>query len=672
MPAKPPVLFSAPIRLILVVILGITAVDGYAATQKKPLKPQAIKTFLQLKKLVNGKIRITNPGTLKTGVAAMADAVAPMSSGTGEAANIDYSSTNVQVAGVDEGDTVKTDGHYIYSLQGNQVRIVNAYPASDMALLSTLAFDNNFTPIELYVDGDRLVVIGQGWKKQDNTSDQQGDSAAEGGQAKIAIWWFGGQSETRARVYTLADRSQPQLEREISFEGSYLSSRKIGNNIYLMGRNYPMYYRYMRPYIVDDVLPPPTEAQVTVTKSSKAAATSTLSREDIVPSVSDSSVNKGAEFLLPMKNIAFFPGFSEANYVMTTSFRLDKPAEPARFNSYLGGGDLVYASADNLYVSAADYPLDGTHSVTHVYRFSLTDGIITFTDSGEVPGTPLNQFSLDENQGYLRIATTVSNWTTDGTNWQNQSWNNLYTLDENMKVKGKLEHLAEGESIYAVRFMGNRAYMVTYEQLDPLFVIDLATPEQPRLLGQLKIPGYSNYLHPYDENHLLSLGQETVASADGSSPVVKGVKLALFDVTDPTNPAQLHSLVIGGQGTYTPASYDYKAFWFDRKRNLLGFPIDETASDATLDTYQWPPRVFQGAEVYSVSLTEGFAKQGAVSHFDDGETDNNWSHYVQRLLSIGNELYTFSESRLRANSLKDFSQHGQIDFPVTPVETIVY
>lgn len=645
----------------------IMPVDGMAASRHNALKPKPVKSLQQLKNMVKNKGGYGYYGILKTGaVPALADS-GVATAGAAPVGNtpeqVDYSATNVQVEGVDEADTVKTDGHYIYSLNNNQLRIIEAYPTRKLALLATIPYDNEFSPIELFNEGDRLVVMGQSWRNLDDSS------PTDSGGLKLAYWYFRGESQTVARVYDVRDKTQPKLEREIAFDGSYLSSRRIGKTVYLLGRKYPLFFPYIMPLVAepaDDALIPGTTPAVKATKTAEPQ----LTRSQVVPKIRDSRTNNGKDTYLPMKQIYYFPDFSEANYIMVGSFNLDKPDEPVNVKSYLGGGDIVYASTDNLYISAADYSGDSAGAVTHIYKFGLKDGGLAFSNTGEVPGTPLNQYSLDENNGYFRIATTVDTWTSDGTNSQNNTWNNLYTLDDTMQVKGKLEHLAEGERIYSARFMGNKAYLVTYEQVDPLFVIDLSAPEEPKMLGQLKIPGFSNYLHPYDENHLLGLGQETVASTTGGLPTMKGVKLALFDVTDPAQPQELHSLVIGGKGSYSPASYDAKAFWFDKKRNLLGFPIEETDSSRDYASDEWPARVFQGAQVFNVTLEDGFVKKGAVTHLDEKPTDYDWYHYVQRLLTIGEELYTFSDTRLKVNSLKDFSLSGQLDFPLdVPTDT---
>ncbi len=640
--------------------------DGYTAVSKKTLEPKVITSLQQLRKLLRNTTGSGYYGVLKSGAAPLAaDAVPVMAAGGSTPEQIDYSTTNVQVDGVDEGDTVKTDGRYIYSLQNNQIRITEAYPVSSLSLKATIHLDAGFSPLELFTEGDRLVVIGQGWRNLEETGNPTGSDPAGAAGAKMAYWWYPrGESQTVTRVYNIADRSAPKLEREITFDGSHLSSRRVGNTVYMIGRKYPTYFSRIMPMID---LPPPVPVDTPDGAPAEKIARQAQpepTRSQMVPRIRDSRANRGRESYLPLKKIFYFPGFDQASYIMVGSFNLDKPAEPVDFKSYLGAGDVVYASTRNLYISAADYTGDSEHAVTHIYKFSIEDGSVQFSHTGEVPGTPLNQFSLDEDKGYFRIATTVNYWTAEGDNWQNRSWNNLYTLDDTMQVKGKLEHLAEGERIYSARFMGNKAYLVTYEQVDPLFVIDLSAPAEPKLLGALKIPGFSNYLHPYDETHLIGLGQETVASTTGGLPTVKGLKLSLFDVTDPVHPEELHNLVIGGKGSYSPAAYDHKAFWFDKNRKLLGFPIEETDGSRDYAADEWPGRVFQGAQIYQVSLDEGFVKKGAVTHLEDKPADYDWYHYVQRLLTIGDHLYTLSDARLRVNSLKNFNQTGQMDFAV--------
>jgi len=608
-------------------------VDVQAKQQQNPLKPKRVTSFKQLKRMLSAKtVHANNYSALNFMTKEDAGGA------------IEHSETNIQVQGVDEGDIVKTDGTYIYKIQNGQVRIIRAYPASNMASAASLQFDTAFSPIELYVNGDQLIVVGAGWR-EDNNSDAapvlQGS-----GQAKIAFWAPSGESRTMARIYDITDRTQPVMQREIAFTGDYLSSRKIGENVYLIGRKYPRYYlRYFAGAIIQ-------------------SDSLRMTQDNVLPHISDSAVKNSEEHILPLTDLYYFPNFVEPDYVVVAGFRLNALDEEADVKAYLGGGDISYASAKNLYLSAADYNSDttgeqsATTPVTHLYKFALDNGSVNFSAAAEVPGVALNSFSMDEHKDYFRIATTVDLWTQSGDTGSFQTWNNLYTLDSDMKIAGRLEHLAEGERIYSARFIGERGYLVTFQQTDPLFVIDLSTPDAPKVLGELKIPGFSNYLHPYDENHMIGFGQDT--DETGTGVITKGMKLALFDVTDVAKPVQMHSLTIGEQGTYSPLMWDHKALLFDKKRSLLGFPINETAQKAG---EEWPTEIFQGAQLYKISLADGFQKQAAISHQENDQADD-WNHYIQRLLTIGDQLYTLSETRVQANDLAEFKQTGVLDFPI--------
>ena len=246
---------------------------------------------------------------------------------------------------------------------------------------------------------------------------------------------------------------------------------------------------------------------------------------------------------------------------------------------------------------------------TTIQRIKITKKSITFEASGEVPGYVLNQFSMDEYNGYFRIATTVNN-----NNWrtfaeETTSKNNVYVLDMNLDVAGKLEDLALGEQIYSARFMGDRCYVVTFRNIDPLFVIDLSDPTAPTVLGQLKVTGYSGYLHPYDENHIIGIGKETVYDAKQDFAWYQGVKMCLFDVSDVSNPVEVAKYEIGDRGTDSPILYDHKSLLFDREKNLLVLPvllaeIDENDYAGEVPDYAYGEYVWQGAYVFEISLDE--------------------------------------------------------------------
>jgi uncharacterized secreted protein with C-terminal beta-propeller domain len=312
---------------------------------------------------------------------------------------------------------------------------------------------------------------------------------------------------------------------------------------------------------------------------------------------------------------------------------------------------------------------------TAIHKFALSD--FSQLAKGEVPGHVLNQFSMDESGEYFRIATTVPQvW-----NWNGQdalpSSNNLYVLDSKLAVAGKVEDIAPGEQIYSVRFMGSRAYMVTYRQVDPFFVVDLSNPSSPKILGNLKIPGFSNYLHPYDERYIIGVGKETQETKEGQS-LVQGVKLSLFDVQDPSTPREVAKVQIGDRGSDSFALTDHKAFLFSKgKGGLLVLPILEAKIDPTkyaggqFPQWQYGDYVFQGAYVFSLSPENGFQLRGKITHATEEELLKSGQYYwsaanVQRSLYMGSTLYTVSDRFVKANDLESLAAISSVKIAQDP------
>jgi uncharacterized secreted protein with C-terminal beta-propeller domain len=262
---------------------------------------------------------------------------------------------------------------------------------------------------------------------------------------------------------------------------------------------------------------------------------------------------------------------------------------------------------------------------------------------------------MDEYNNNLRLATTSSIYTQSG----QYTYNNVYVLDGTMTTIGSLTHIAEQESIYSTRFIGDRLYMVTFKRIDPFFVIDLSTPENPTILGKLKIPGYSDYLHPYDATHIIGIGKETTTN-DWGGVSTSGIKLALFDVSDVSNPKQLDKVQIGDAGSDSAALTDHHAFLFDKAKNLLVIPVRAvSASQVTKgDYYNYQQQVWYGAYVFGLTPQTGFTLRGTVQH---GTGDNGYYYYgsstsdVKRSLYIDNVLYTMSAKQIKANSLDDIN-----------------
>jgi len=319
----------------------------------------------------------------------------------------------------------------------------------------------------------------------------------------------------------------------------------------------------------------------------------------------------------------------------------------------------------------------GDSEKTTIHRIHIEGNNIEPVASGEVPGTVLNQFSMDEYDGYFRVATTTYGET---------SRNNVYVLNMGLNVTGSLTDLAQGESIYSARFMGDRCYLVTFKKVDPLFVIDLSDPYGPSVLGYLKVTGYSSYLHPYDENHLIGIGKEAVDAKEEDFAWYQGLKIALFDVSDVSNPKEIGDpYIIGDRGTDSPVLWDHKAFLFDKSRNLLVIPVLEAKVDesdypggVTPDAYGKP--VWQGAYVFHVSLDGGISLQGRITHIENITEPGKEDYYfyspfsVVGSLFIDNVLYTISQAKIKLNNLEDLSYINEVELPDStwvPYEDII-
>jgi len=291
---------------------------------------------------------------------------------------------------------------------------------------------------------------------------------------------------------------------------------------------------------------------------------------------------------------------------------------------------------------------------TVIHKIGINKNKLEYKANGSVTGNVLNQFSMDEHNGYFRIATTKNRTWSRFEEENFDSYTNLYILDENLNSIGKVENLAAGERIYSVRFMQDRAYMVTFKQTDPLFVIDVKDPENPKVLGELKIPGFSNYLHPYDNETLIGIGKDT-AENEWGGVTTKGLKFSLFDVKDVASPKEIDTYIIGDAGSESVALSDHKAFLFSRDKNLLVVPaiVRESKNENS-----WGDITFSGALVFGISK-DGFELKGRISHLEEKDVDifnrggYNYNMGVKRSLYINNVLYTFSDYYLKMNNLEN-------------------
>lgn len=426
-----------------------------------------------------------------------------------------YSETNVQTEGVDESDIVKTDGDYIYQVNGSAVNIYDIR-GEDLKSVHTidLAKDSAADNIrEIYLQNEVLSVIIE---RQD-TEMKQGESED--------VFSVDTKTATAVETYDIHDRTAPKKIGEYRQDGKYYTSRKKGDIIYLFTGN---------------------NMAVPVMERNKAVMEDAA---DIwLPCINGKAV---------APNDIYLPEYGSQS-TLIGSFNCKKPQKKIDSKMVLNDYAQIYVSQNAIYFYRTDY--DSVQK-TEIAKFSMKNGKLKAAAAESIKGEIRDTFAINESNGYLRVLTTVQD--------EGQQSNHVYVLDEKLQLAGQIEELAPGEEIYAARFMGNTGYFVTYRNTDPLFSVDFSDPEHPVILGELKVTGFSEYLHFWGKDKLLGIGYET----DPVTGEQKGVKLSMFDISDPANVKECAKTVLENVD-YTPALYDYKSVLADEEENLIGFTAE--------------------------------------------------------------------------------------------------
>lgn len=628
-------------KKIVSVLLCAALMAGLCACGQKPVQTDPVKTVKSAEQLVHygsysdiyaalkkareqdasggysGRPGVFNAAAA-TGTAAdktaATGAETSASAGTQNvAAAPDYSATNVQVAGVDEGDIVKTDGKNIYAIKDRELLIYQPDGASTKLLSRvTLSGENDGKyPMELYISGDRLAVV-----MSEYTYYVMNDTAASGkavsSAAMIAPGGYGTNKVTVA-LYDVSDPAAPKALATFGQDGSLLTSRLYDGKLYLVTNHYG----------TGDLVEgqPKTFAPCTYLNGTATA--------------------------IPAADIVSVPSPADNGYAVICVFDLQSGTAAGTL-SVLGGGSTLYMNTEKLYLADTEYndtsSAARTESVYTVVDHScsntttltaVTLSTLTADACGSVPGTLLNSYSMDAYDGHLRLAATnnaysYSVYTDKSMGFENykypddqqQQTNALYVLDSGLNIVGRAENLAAGETIYSARFDGPVAYLCTYEQTDPLFAFDLSDPANPVKLGEMKITGFSDYLHVWADGRLFGLGQ--AATEQGQ---VTGMKMVMFDVSDKTNVSVKATLDLGD--TYSEALNDPNAILVSPDKNLIGFATNS------------------GYTFYSYSDDAGFTKLASVAGGD-------WD-YNMRGLYIGDFLYIVSQSGVTVVELASYT-----------------
>lgn len=548
-------------------------------------------------------------------------------SASGEAGGMgggEHSTTNNQVEGIDEGDIVQTDGDYLYSVSESRVAISDIRDPENMELAAVLEFDGETYPEKLFLSGDTLTVISSRVSFMETESNMEMES------------FMPYSGITAVSLYDVTTPENPELIREFGNEGSFNNARLSNGILHYVSNVFPNYW----------IL----EEQPDI---------------ELRPRLFDSA--QGGELKpLPYEDLTILPGTMEGSYSVIASMNLDAPASnEISTKGFLGGNEQLYMNEQHLYLTAsafetAEGEFEDTalwvpqQADTEIFKFGL-DGIsVEFIASARVQGSLLNQFSMDEFEGYFRLATT------EGVAWApaSEPKNHLFILNEQLEQIGSVENLAPGERIYSVRFIGSKAYMVTFRETDPLFAIDVSDPAAPEVLGEMKIPGFSNYLHPLDDRNLIGFGYDTKIEPvkGGGEPriVTGGMKISLFDVSDMDNPRETDTEIIGGPGTYSALQYDHKALFRHEQQSLFGFPVSIYEGDGM----EYIEFQAEGALVYSIT-PEGIELSADLTQASD-QPYEDWNTSVQRLAYAKDALYLVANAQVRSYRLSDFEPLGTL------------
>jgi uncharacterized secreted protein with C-terminal beta-propeller domain len=566
---------------------------------------------------------------------------APIESGGGAGEPADFTTTNVQEAGVDEPDLLKTDGQHSYYLLNSVLHIIDSWPAEEASEVGRMPLDG--WGEEMFLVDDTVVTF---MSVADGVDDcdfgpcplQPGPSAAHDARRANAEPSDSMPSPqpfigVRVTVIDVSNPAAPSVRRSLDIEGALVSARLVDGIVYLVTSRHPHY----DPVLLDRLAaagltdPPALRGE----DADRAAADV---RDRVRPIIADYVENGGRagflpdlrtqdrrQDLLPCSRV--MRPERRSDLTMLSVVAIDRAIDRAPSGTgLLASGFHVYGSQTSLYVAQDSrwwwWPRDARRfAETDVHQFALNAGDPVYRASGAVPGWIIGQFSMSEYADHLRIATTDQSFGAwwwppledddDESGVADRDANNVFVLHREgneLQAVGEARGIAPGERIFAVRFLGERGYVVTFEQIDPLFTIDLSDPRNPRVVGELELTGFSTYLHPFGEQYLIGVGRGGTDTGR-----ILGLQLQLFDVSDAAQPIRIHQSLLaeGARGwSSSEAEHDHHAFTFYARDNLLALPVTLDTVGSGRDEYNH----FSGVIVYEVSVAQGFVELGRISH----------------------------------------------------------
>lgn len=577
-----------------------------------------------------------------------------------------FSGTNLQEAGVDESDMVKAGNGYFYLLKGDSVRVVKAQPADDLQQVASVKMTG--TPDSLYLYGHKLIVLSQSWKwwwggwedgpvpLGGNGSTSSSGTATVRAAAEDAVEPVPpmpdapliappaqdvmpiDEDDTSKTTVTIIDVTTPEapvIEATLTFDGNLASSRMVANKLHL----------------VITVTP-----ELPVNPTPLAISTQTLEKWIPDYTIADSDGTTTGGDIVDWQDCYYPLNADGYGTTMVITVDVNNPSDKFESVAIVADAGTIYASTEAMYVTDTSYDMNGYwREDTAVHKFNLGTQGAEYVGSALVPGHLLNQYSLGEKDGYLRMASTINTY---GPTTSSVS-NAVYVLDKTategkLNIVGRIEDIAPGERLYSARFVGDRGFLVTFKQVDPLFTLDLSKPDDPKRIGELKVPGYSEYIHILDENHLLTIGRDVWEMEN--TALNMGVQLSVFDVTDFANPTLLHKEVIGSRGTYSEAAGNPKAFNYYAPKNVLAFPITIYDSPVPQSPFAYGEQTFQGVLFYQVTVADGFTELGHIStqltSNQDGSEWWSYSQYARGIIATdSDEVYAVTDQLVKSAPL---------------------
>ena len=546
----------------------------------------------------------------------------------------DYSTTNIQVENVDEADIVKTDGDYIYSISEDNVIITDVKDPKQPKVVATIQSEDDDIPEDIILYKDKLVVI-----------------STKGNQTQR--YYYNNGMNTVVKIYNITSREKPVLTKSYEMYEPYYTSRCIDNVLYVI-------------------------------------SSGNLRKEDdeIVVGYNEDNMEKE----LSVDKIKYLKDVKTTKQTLISTVDLNNETADIKLDSYLMNISNAYVSENAIYLLNQRYSNDtkmpisllfGLKGVfgledyyemdsesgyyTEIYKFDIKENV-EYKAKTKVKGKTINQYSLDEKDNHLRIAL----YDNDGSR--------VAIFDEDLKQIGISDNVAKGEKMYSSRFIGDKVYFVTYKTIDPLFVMDLSNETKPKVLGKLKIPGYSTYLHPYDEKHIIGIGMETkeIINRNSNGKVISttakvvGMKMALFDVSNVNSPVQISSVVIGDSRTTSAILTNPKALLFSKEKSLIAIPVNNYSKDFEVTssnnyetminnyTKYGKPYNAEGYFVYNINVQDGFKLKGVITHKKTNATYYYSNSKLLRGLYIDNNLYTVSETMIKVNELDSLKAVGEL------------